>query len=159
MQFSWDKLARKFSVCSLLLGILLLAFACCSTPLFGASSESSGPVIIAYVFPQNHVLQPGEVAPQKLTRINYAFANISNGVIVNGFPTDDANFAALNALKQQNPSLTVLVSVGGWLWSGNFSDMALTPASRATFIDSAAAFRNSCSASALFDCAVRVLAK
>ena len=140
MQFSWDKLARKFSAHSLHFGILSLAFACCGTSLFAASSESPGPVIIAYVFPQNHVLQPGEVAPQKLTRINYAFANISNGVIVNGFPTDDANFAALNALKQQNPSLTVLVSVGGWLWSGNFSDAVLTKESRKAFIDSAVAF-------------------
>ena len=76
-------------------------------------------MVIAYVFPQNHVLQPGEIAAQKATRINYAFANLQDGRIVNGFPTDAANFAALNALKQQNPSLTVLVSVGGWLWSGN----------------------------------------
>ena len=49
-------------------------------------------------------------------------------------------FAALNALKQQNPSLTVLVSVGGWLWSGNFSDAVLTKQSRSMFIDSVVAF-------------------
>jgi chitinase len=34
----------------------------------------------------------------------------------------------------------VLISVGGWLWSGGFSDMALTSTSRAAFIDSVAAF-------------------
>ena len=96
--------------------------------------------MIAYVFPQNSVLQPGEIAAQKVTRINYAFANIRDGVIVDGFPTDAANFAALNALKQQNPSLTVLVSVGGWLWSGNFSDAVLTEQSRKKFIDSVVAF-------------------
>lgn len=140
MQFSWEKFARKFSGHSLLLRILLAAFVSCSMPSFAASNQPAGPVIIAYVFPQNHVLQPGEVAAQKLTRINYAFANINNGVIVNGFPTDEANFAALNALKQQNPSLTVLVSVGGWLWSKNFSDAVLTKASRKAFIDSVVAF-------------------
>jgi chitinase len=43
-------------------------------------------------------------------------------------------------LKQENPSLTVLVSVGGWLWSGNFSDMALTKESRKLFIDSVVEF-------------------
>ena len=33
-----------------------------------------------------------------------------------------------------------MISVGGWLWSGNFSDAALTPESRSRFIDSVAAF-------------------
>lgn len=119
----------------------LLAFAASFSPaLLAASGPSTQPVVIAYVFPQNSVVQPGEIAAQKLTRINYAFANIQNGVMVNGFPTDAANFAALNALKRQNPSLTVLVSVGGWLWSGNFSDAVLTAQSRKAFIDSVVAF-------------------
>lgn len=96
--------------------------------------------IIAYLFPRDHVIQPGEVAATKLTRINYAFANIQDGRIIAVSPADSPNFATLVALKQQNPSLQVLISVGGWLWSGNFSDMALTHASRARFIDSAAAF-------------------
>lgn len=116
-----------------------MALLCASTAV-AARQKPPQPVVIAYVFPQNSVIQPGEIAAQKLTRINYAFANISNGVVVNGFPTDAANFAALNALKQQNPSLTVLVSVGGWLWSGNFSDAVLTEQSRRAFIDSAVAF-------------------
>ena len=91
---------------------------------------------MAYVFPQDNPLRPGEIAAGKLTRVNYAFANIKNGRIVNGFVHDDENLAALVALKQQNPSLTVLVSVGGWLWSGAFSDMALTRTSRTVFLDS-----------------------
>jgi chitinase len=98
------------------------------------------PAVVAYVFPQNHIIQPGEIAVQKLTRINYAFANIKDNKIIEGFPTDVQNFAALEALKKENPSLTVLVSVGGWLWSGNFSDMALTKKSRAAFIQSVTAF-------------------
>jgi chitinase len=53
---------------------------------------------------------------------------------------DEANFQTLVGLKQQNPSLQVLVSVGGWLWSGNFSDMALTKESRSRFIDSVVEF-------------------
>ncbi len=97
-------------------------------------------VVAAYVFPQARVLTPGEIDAKKLTRVNYAFANIANGRIVEGLPTDAANFAALNALKKDNPHLTVLVSVGGWLWSGGFSDVSLTPASRAVFIDSVEAF-------------------
>jgi chitinase len=98
------------------------------------------PVVAAYVFPQSRVLVPGEIDARKLTRVNYAFANIADGRIVEGLPTDAANFAALNALKKDNPHLTVLVSVGGWLWSGGFTDVALTPASRAIFVDSVEAF-------------------
>jgi chitinase len=98
------------------------------------------PVVAAYVFPQARLLTPGEIDAKKLTRVNYAFANIANGRIVEGLPTDAANFGALNALKKANPRLTVLVSVGGWLWSGGFSDASLTPASRDVFIDSVEAF-------------------
>lgn len=36
--------------------------------------------------------------------------------------------------------MTVLVSVGGWTWSGNFSDAALTKQSRKLFIESAVSF-------------------
>lgn len=128
--------ASVFFRMSALLAVGLLA----SAGAHASAKKPAAPVIIAYVFPQNNVIQPGEIAAQRLTRINYAFANIQNGVIVDGFPSDAANFAALNALKQQNPSLTVLVSVGGWLWSGNFSDAVLTEQSRQTFIDSVVAF-------------------
>jgi chitinase len=102
--------------------------------------QSHLPQIIAYIFPNNRSLQPSDVDAAKLTRINYAFANIQDGRIVIGAPVDEANFATLVGLKQQNPSLRVLISVGGWLWSGNFSDMALTKESRSRFIDSASEF-------------------
>jgi chitinase len=115
---------------------LLIAASLGSCPALLAASSAPKPVIVAYVFPQNNPLRPGEIAAQKLTRINYAFANIKGGRIVNGFANDDQNLAALVQLKQENPSLTVLVSVGGWLWSGAFSDMALTKQSRAVFIAS-----------------------
>jgi chitinase len=105
-----------------------------------AAAAKERPVIIAYVFPRNRVLQPQEIAAQKLTRINYAFALIKDGHIAEGSSADTANFAVLNALKKQNPNLTVLVSVGGWLGSGGFSDAALTAQSRKIFVDSVVAF-------------------
>jgi chitinase len=108
--------------------------------LAASSHRESGKQIIAYVFPQTQVLKPGDVDVKKLTRINYAFANIADGKIVEGFPSDGENLATLVALKKENPSLKVLVSVGGWLWSGNFSDMVLTKGSRETFIKSVVGF-------------------
>lgn len=96
--------------------------------------------IIGYVFPQNRVLTPDEVNVRKLTRINYAFANIRNGEIVEGFSHDGENLAILNGLHRENSALKILISVGGWTWSGGFSDAALTPHSRERFIDSAVRF-------------------
>ncbi len=113
-----------------------------SVCLMGPASHAAAPAraIVAYVFPQNSVLQPGQIDAQRLTRINYAFANIDNGRMVTGYGHDAENFSFLVSLKKENPSLTVLVSVGGWLWSTNFSDMALTDQSRTVFIDSVMEF-------------------
>jgi chitinase len=98
------------------------------------------PLVVGYVFPDGAAIQPGEVAAGKLTRINYAFADIKGGRMVAGSPADAQNLAMLVALKKENPSLTVLASVGGWTWSGGFSDMALTRQSRSLFIQSAVEF-------------------
>ena len=123
---------------------LFVAVALCAAGL-GAGFGNAAPAppakaVVAYVFPQHTVLQPGQIDGQQLTRINYAFANIVNGRMVTGFEHDAENFSYLNSLKKENPSLTVLVSVGGWLWSTNFSDMALTAESRTIFIQSVMEF-------------------
>lgn len=109
-----------------------------AAPVHAATKKNKA--IIAYVFTRDRALTPTEIDARKLTRINYAFANISNGVIVEGFASDAANFATLNSLKRDNPGLTVLVSVGGWDWSGKFSDMALSKQSRSLFIESVVSF-------------------
>ncbi|MFZ2286075.1 MAG: glycoside hydrolase family 18 protein [Bacteroidales bacterium] len=82
----------------------------------------------------------------KLTHINYAFANIIDGEVMFGSEKIDNternsdDIRGLVALKEINPELKVLVSVGGWGWSGNFSDAALTDSSRNRFAASTAAF-------------------
>jgi chitinase len=103
---------------------------------FGAPRTPEKLEVTGYVFTRGAALTPGQVDAKYLTRINYAFANIQGGRMVLGAPTDAQNFVQLTALRKANPRLTVLVSVGGWLWSTNFSDMALTADSRRTFEDS-----------------------
>src|SRR5271165_2845222 len=120
--------------------LLLLAGLIPFLPAWNAPCASVKPVVTAYVFTDGAALAPGQVDARKLTRVNYAFANIEQGRIVEGFAADAGNLAALNALKRDNPQLTVLVSVGGWLWSGAFSDMALTKESRGIFIASVVEF-------------------
>ena len=113
---------------------------CSPLHLRAAISPPQKKEIIAYIFPKDRIIAPQEISAAKLTRINYAFANLQSGQIVEGFAHDAENFAVLNSLKRDNPSLTVLVSVGGWTWSGDFSDMALTNQSRKLFIESAVKF-------------------
>ena len=121
---------------------MLKTFACFLIVVLGppwlcaANQQASKPIIVGYVFPQDAALTPGQIDPHSVTRINYAFANIKNGRMVTGFDSDAQNFGYLAGLRKQNPALTVLVSVGGWLWSTNFSDVALTAESRRVFIDS-----------------------
>jgi len=121
---------------------MLKTFACFLIVVLGppwlcaANQQASKPIIVGYVFPQDAALTPGQIDPHSVTRINYAFANIKNGRLVTGFASDAQNFGYLAGLRKQNPALTVLVSVGGWLWSTNFSEVALTAESRRVFIDS-----------------------
>ncbi len=92
----------------------------------------------------------------KLTHINYAFANVSadGGCMIgdasadvqffySGDTADDAfrgNFNQLIKLKKEYPHLKTLISVGGWSWSDRFSDVALTADSRAHFAESCIQF-------------------
>ena len=46
------------------------------------------------------------------------------------------NFNQLKELKTKYPGLKVLISLGGWTWSRNFSDVALTDAARKKFVSS-----------------------
>jgi len=97
--------------------------------------------IIGYIFSRDNKIEPQNIEIEKLTHINYAFSNIENGVMIEGFQNDSVNFEILNKMKmERNPQCKILVSVGGWTWSGNFSDMALTAESRNQFIQSAVTF-------------------
>jgi chitinase len=81
---------------------------------------------------------PAVIHAEKLTHINFSFARIDAGRAVLDQPGVAADLAKLRALRQQNPQLKVMVSIGGWLADG-FSDAALTDSSRRTFADSAVA--------------------
>lgn len=46
------------------------------------------------------------------------------------------SFNQLKQLKELHPDLKVMLSIGGWTWSKNFSRAAATPASRESFVSS-----------------------
>ncbi|PJF17291.1 Glycoside hydrolase, family 18, catalytic domain-containing protein [Paramicrosporidium saccamoebae] len=100
------------------------------------------------------------INPTGLTHINYAFANIADGKVVLGDPWADTdkvneghgdswndppnylhgNFYQLFRLKQQYRWIKTGISVGGWTWSGSFSNIAATDAGRKMFVTSALNF-------------------
>jgi len=104
--------------------------------------------------------EPTKVPVEKLTHINYAFANIENGEVVIGDKWCDiekpyggdekspikGNYNLFlnpgSELRRRNPYLRVLISVGGWTWSKDFSDIAAEATSREKFAISCATFCN-----------------
>jgi chitinase len=78
----------------------------------------------------------------QLTHVIYAFATVtSDGVCasVNG-QADQVNFPQLIALKNQNPGLMTLISIGGAANSANFSTAAATDESRQRLAESCVSF-------------------
>jgi chitinase len=95
-------------------------------------------VVIGYVGGYRGLVDTTIVHASKLTVINYAFVNIKNNrAFLTNLKTDTINFRYLLSLKKVNPDLKVVISIGGWAWSGNFSDAVLSDTSRRAFVASA----------------------
>ncbi len=96
-------------------------------------------VIIGYVggFNQN-VVDITRIQPLKITHVNYAFVDVrDNRAWLTNEATDTINFRKLNELKKINPDLKILISIGGWTWSKNFSDAVLSDTACRNFAQSA----------------------
>jgi len=97
-------------------------------------------VIIGYVPGFRGELDEKTIDAKKLTHINYAFVDVKDSMAwLTNLETDTINFRKLNYLKKNNPDLKILISIGGWSWSENFSDAVLTENSRKKFASSSAA--------------------
>lgn len=96
--------------------------------------------VIAYVHGYQDNWGSNFEKAKQITHINYAFANIKDGKVVLGNEKGAGDLIKLNALKKVNPYLKILISVGGWSWSKNFSDAVLTESSRQIFANSAINF-------------------
>lgn len=101
------------------------------------AETATKPVVIGYVGGFHGLLNTERIEANKLTHINYAFVNVQGGkAFLTNEKTDSTNFRKLKLLKGQNPDLKILISIGGWAWSENFSDAVLTDASRKIFAKS-----------------------
>jgi chitinase len=118
---------------------VLCAWTCYCAIAVPAHAQRSAPAtgdfrVVAYV--ANWSIPP-VIHARKLTHINFAFARIDrSGRVTFEPPASATGLKGLLALRDENPGLRILVSVGGWQAEG-FSDAALTDASRNTFARSA----------------------
>ncbi|WP_269770241.1 glycosyl hydrolase family 18 protein [Cystobacter fuscus] len=124
-----------------------------------ANTGGGGSIILGYfaqwgVYGRNYhvknIVTSGSAS--KLTHINYAFGNVTNGQCVLGDTYADydraysaaesvdgvadtwdtgalrGSFNQLRKLKKLYPNIKVLFSFGGWTWSGGFGQAAANPA-------------------------------
>ena len=132
-------MCRPFAFCLLLIAIFIIA---CKS---GQESIQQTPVknklvIIGYVPGFRGELDADTIDAKKLTHINYAFVDVKDSMAwLTNLATDSINFRKLNYLKKDNPDLKILISIGGWAWSENFSDAVLTENSRKKFAQTSAA--------------------
>ncbi|HET9747253.1 MAG TPA: glycoside hydrolase family 18 protein [Chitinophagaceae bacterium] len=96
------------------------------------------PAIIGYVGGFRGLIATDSIDVWRLSHINYAFVDIKdNRAWLHNEPTDTVNLRKLCELKKINPGLKILISIGGWSWSKNFSDAVLTDTSTQNFAFSA----------------------
>ena len=131
------------------------------TPLPVPGGGSNRDPIVGAYYPEwgiyDRNFEVADVPADKLTHLFYGFAKINPdgtvGVFDSWAATDRridgdwntqkpyaGNFEALNQLKAVNPDLHNMISIGGWTLSSEFSDVALTDASRQKFAKSAVDF-------------------
>lgn len=115
--------------------------------------------------PTGRNFKPEDIDVSNITHINYAFSDLCwkkvstngqacsndaiplqtgyvyDGEMVLGDPVYDVlNFESFAAIKEANPHLNLMVSVGGWSWSKNFSNMAADEITRRAFAESVVDF-------------------
>lgn len=114
----------------------LLFFSCVTPSEPTEQPQGDKPVIVAYVGGFRGNLTEN-VNPNKLSHINYAFVDVlDNRAFLRNEKTDTVNFRLLNQLKNTNKDLKIMISLGGWTWSKNFSDAVLTDTANRNFSQS-----------------------
>jgi len=120
-EFLWYESDKRLMM-NITLNILLIAFLSCLS-VYAQSSKR----IVGYVTSWSDEIPD----PKSMTNINYAFGHVTesfDSVRIDNLP----RLQEIVALKDGNPSLEVMLSVGGW-GSGGFSEMASDALKRKAF--------------------------
>jgi len=121
---------------NLLFALPILVSAIIITASFSTAKKKK-PVIIAYVGGFRGLVNTDSINVSRLSHINYAFVDVKdNRAWLHNEATDTINLRKLSELKKKKPGLKILISLGGWSWSKNFSDAVLTDSSTRNFANS-----------------------
>lgn len=94
---------------------------------FASIAQDAGNYVIAYVTSWSDVMPD----PMTMTHINYAFGHVND--TFDGIRIDNQDrLKAIVSLRESNPDLKILLSVGGW-GSGRFSEMVSSDQKRHDF--------------------------
>jgi chitinase len=105
------------------IGLLGLSIQARATPQIAAYYDGGMPV--------------SQIPAAQINDLIYAFGEPNDaGVCTPPTAAQSGTFAALRKLRQQHPGLRLIVSIGGWDAAPQFSDIALTDASRGRFVAS-----------------------
>lgn len=110
--------------------LLLCAAACATAPKAGDSAKPSVAVIAYYAGDSTSFKQ---YPADKLTHIIYSFLHLKGNVLSFDKPEDKATVKALVALKVKNPSLKIMLSLGGWSGCETCSQVFSTAQGRTDF--------------------------
>ena len=105
--------------------LIVLALILSINPIHAQKKDAK--VVVAYVTSWTTVIPD----PSVVTHINYAFAHVNDRF--NGLRIDNqGRLRKIVELKNNNPNLKIMLSVGGW-GSGRFSEMAADQQNREAF--------------------------
>lgn len=119
----------------------------CNAPVKQKCAANTASVRVGYYasWARDRVCYPyfaDNINPRSYTHLNYAFGQISGGVMIPPTGSDLSEIKAFNDLKLVNGDLKTLISVGGWAFNDpgptqqEFHNICLTSASRTNFINS-----------------------
>lgn len=115
--------------------IVLFMMAMVAVLTVTANAESSKRIIAYYASWGTGRMAIADIPDHLLTHLNYSFINVTTEgeCFVDDPAIQDPQLTELRTLY---PDIYLVLSVGGWTWSENFSDAALTDESRQKFAQS-----------------------
>ncbi|MCO4293178.1 glycoside hydrolase family 18 protein [Solitalea sp. MAHUQ-68] len=113
---------------------LVTCFALLSISLLGYSQAKKDFKVIAYFW--GSADEAKQIQAEKITHVIFSFCHLKGNKLNVDREADTATIQELVALKQRNPKLRVLLSLGGWEGCPTCSDAFSTAAGRTEFAQS-----------------------
>ena len=116
-------------------GILISLMACTNEKPDNKDTKDRDIVVMAYYVPSDK-FPPSGLQVEKLTHIIFSFTEVIDNEMAFVNESSSQKLHDLVKQKERNPNIKVMIACGGWGGCAGFSDMAATPETRKTFVES-----------------------